>query len=124
VFAGEMADGLEALAAALSTLGKPDEAARLLAAASTWRAASKVAVPPQRQVAGEGTLERLQATLRAERFTAAWEAGQALSLEQAVAGTLELAPSAEDDREHDDEPLPISVVENIPSAVPAHQPGA
>jgi hypothetical protein len=95
-----MADGLEALSAARGVPGRPETAVRLLASATVWRATNGSRSPCSAEPPTAEALERLRATLGAERFAAAWAAGHALSLEQAIeasADALEMAPDAEDD---------------------------
>ncbi len=79
---------LEGLAAVCTSLGQAQRAARILGAARSLRMALVVPLPPRQQPEHDNQVASLRATLGASAFTAAWEAGQALSWEQAVAEAL------------------------------------
>jgi tetratricopeptide (TPR) repeat protein len=87
-YRGGIAACLEGLAG-VATVGQPDRAARLFGAAAALRAADSEPIPPADLASYEVGVARARAALAPAAFTAAWEAGQALSLEQAVALALE-----------------------------------
>jgi non-specific serine/threonine protein kinase len=86
--------GLEAAAAVLARLGQSALAVRFIAAADTAR--SEMKTPPGHRLEAhdysfEQTLAAAQEALGAETFTAAWTAGAALSLEEALAEVADFA---------------------------------
>jgi hypothetical protein len=89
-----MAECLEGLGWVAQVEGQPARAARLLGAVAAVRQATEIPlspflVPLQRQAEEGG-----RAALGAAAFAAAWAAGQALSLEEAVAFALASPPPA------------------------------
>jgi predicted ATPase len=79
-----VADGLERLASLALHEEQPQRAAGLFAAAGALRRAiGTVPVPPDRAEL-EANITAVRARLEAAEFDRAWQAGQALSLEQAV----------------------------------------
>jgi hypothetical protein len=75
---------LEELAGLLQAQGQPVQAARLFGAAAALREVLSAPSLP----AAEHALAAARAQLDADTFAAAWEAGQAMTLEQAVAEAL------------------------------------
>ena len=63
-------------------------AARLAGAAQAGREAASTALPPEQRDTHERTLAGARAALGEEAFTAAWDAGRAMSLDEAVAYAL------------------------------------
>jgi non-specific serine/threonine protein kinase len=84
----DAARGLQGMAGIAATRGDAVRAARLAAAAAGLRAAIGVQLP----ASGREKVEQIVATARVALadadFSAAWEAGQALSLEEAIADAL------------------------------------
>jgi hypothetical protein len=80
-----VSDCLDWVAALETARGRPERAARLFGAAEVqWQATGAVRFPPDR--AGyERDVAAARAQLDKERFAAAWEEGQALGFEAAVA---------------------------------------
>jgi tetratricopeptide (TPR) repeat protein len=83
-----IARALAGVAAAASIREQPPRAARLLGAATALRAAIGATADPGARVTYDRALVATRAALGEEAFAAAWAAGQALSLEQAVAEAL------------------------------------
>lgn len=75
---------LEGVAAALSR-EQPSRAVRLCGASAAARAALDAPLPPAERHAFEALLQRLTTDLGEEAFSIAWRAGQALSLDAAIA---------------------------------------
>lgn len=69
--------------------GQAEKAVRLFAAGAALRAAIHSVIDPADQSEYESKLNALRVELGAERFTAAWDEGGLLTLEQAVAAALE-----------------------------------
>jgi predicted ATPase/DNA-binding SARP family transcriptional activator len=88
-----VAAGLEGLGSALSDLGQHEAAARLYAAATALRAAIGAVREGVDQSSYERDLAAIQSAL-GEGFAAAWAAGLALSIDEAVADSLGEEPSA------------------------------
>jgi predicted ATPase/class 3 adenylate cyclase/tetratricopeptide (TPR) repeat protein len=88
---GNVPEGLEGLAEVAWARGQPERAARLLGAAEALREAIRAPLPP----ADHAEHERLVATVRAgldpATFRAAWAAGRAQSVAEAIAAALEEA---------------------------------
>jgi predicted ATPase/class 3 adenylate cyclase len=80
---------LEGLAWVAGEQGQPKQAAQLLGAAEALREASGASIPPADHAEYERTVTAVRAQLDAATFAAAWAAGRALSLEQAIAYALE-----------------------------------
>ncbi|HWQ11215.1 MAG TPA: tetratricopeptide repeat protein [Roseiflexaceae bacterium] len=81
--------GLGEAAALASFQGQAEQAARLLGAAETLREASNIPIWPDDRARYEQIVAAVRAALGDEDFAAAWSAGAALTLEQAVAEALE-----------------------------------
>jgi non-specific serine/threonine protein kinase len=80
--------GLEGMAGTASVRGQPECAARLLGAADAARRLINVPIPPSERLRYDRLVVTVRAQLDEETFAAAWAAGQALTLEQAVAEAL------------------------------------
>lgn len=83
-----MAASLGGLGRVAAMDGAHERAARLLAAADAIRKAGGVTVAPDERVDEERLLDTVRAGLGREAFAAAWAAGRALPIEQAVAEAL------------------------------------
>ena len=81
---------LQNLAAVLSARGQPERAATFCAAAQAGRPAFGGPTPPIELAAHDSLVRDLRAALGDEAFAAAWAAGQALPLEQAIEEALAL----------------------------------
>jgi len=79
---------LEGLAAVALAQKQPERAARLLGAAAALREAGRHIPYPAEQSVIEQSLAAARAAVDEATFTAAWEAGRALTQEQAVAEAL------------------------------------
>jgi tetratricopeptide (TPR) repeat protein len=79
---------LEGLAAVAGAHGQPKRAARLFGAAETMRRLINAPCPPNEQPHYERLVAVARAQLDEEEFAAAWAAGQAVPLEQAIAEAL------------------------------------
>jgi hypothetical protein len=84
------AAALVRLAGLERSLGRPERAARLLGAEAAWRASAAMygAVGPLRSPRPDRHVAALLKRLGPERFTAAWRAGQAMTLEEATGYAL------------------------------------
>jgi len=82
------ADCLGYLAQVVAAQGQPTQAAHLLGAAETLRATIGAPLPLYLRAAHDRTVAGLRAVLGDDAFAAAWAAGAALSLEQAIAEAL------------------------------------
>jgi predicted ATPase/class 3 adenylate cyclase len=82
---------IEAIGAAAAARGDGETAARLLAAADAARSAIGAALDPFEARIDEEARRRARASVSDERFAAAWDAGSALTLDDAVADALDLA---------------------------------
>jgi hypothetical protein len=91
-----IAECLEGLAAVADGTGQPDRAARLLGAAGTLREAIGAPLPPVDRPAHEAAVQATRGLLGEAAFAAAWAAGRALPLEQAVAEALAGEPVGAD----------------------------
>jgi hypothetical protein len=76
---------LEGLAAVACALGQAKRAARLCAAAATLREAIGAPLPPAQRASYERTVATARTHLDEVTFTTAWQEGQAMALEQAIA---------------------------------------
>ena len=90
---GRVAAVLERLAA-LDVDAHPERAVRLAGAAAAHRAPVGLALGAQTAGQPSRDVEVARRTLGADAFASAWAAGQAMSLEQAVADALEDPPDA------------------------------
>ncbi len=80
---------LERLAAVAMAQGQTEKAARLFGAGAALRASIRSVIDPADQPAYDSKISSLRRGLGKERFTAVWEEGGALTLEDAVAYALE-----------------------------------
>ncbi|HZT40659.1 MAG TPA: tetratricopeptide repeat protein [Chthonomonadaceae bacterium] len=69
--------------------GQPERVGRLWGAAEAIRKTTDVPMVPYLQAEHERCLAALRSTLAEEAFTSAWEQGQAMTMEQAIAYALE-----------------------------------
>jgi non-specific serine/threonine protein kinase len=79
---------LEGLATVAARQGQPVRTARLLGAAEALRQAIRSPMPLVERPAFEAAVQTARAAMGQEAFDAAWAAGQALPLEEAIAGAL------------------------------------
>jgi predicted ATPase/DNA-binding SARP family transcriptional activator len=84
-----LAGGIEALAKVAAAEGDAERAARLFGAAAALREAIDSWAPPAERTDADRGIAALRVTLGEKGFTAAWEAGRALALEDAVAYAME-----------------------------------
>jgi hypothetical protein len=84
-----LAIGIEEVAALASACGQAERALRLAAAAAGLREAIGHPLTPMEQAELESWLVPARQALSEAIYTAAWEAGQALTLEQAIAAVLD-----------------------------------
>ena len=87
---------LDGLAAVLLDVGDAEGAARLAGSAAALRGAIGVVLPPADRTDHERAVTAARRALGEADFGAAWEAGRALGLEQAVAEALAVALPAAD----------------------------
>jgi hypothetical protein len=80
--------GLEGLASVACAQGQATQAARLFGAADALRASVGTHITPAERADYERQLAAVRAQLDEPAFAAAWAAGRALSLEQAIAEAL------------------------------------
>jgi predicted ATPase/Tfp pilus assembly protein PilF/transcriptional regulator with XRE-family HTH domain len=80
---------LEGLAWVAGARGRPDQAARLGGTAAALREAQGVPLPPEERGSHDQAVQAMRAALGEEGFAAAWAAGRALPLEEAIALALE-----------------------------------
>jgi hypothetical protein len=85
----EIAVCLERLAGVACAQDQPERAARLLGAAEALRQAICAPQPPADRLGWEHSCSSVRAKLGEAMFSAAWVAGRAMTLEQAVAYALE-----------------------------------
>ena len=78
------------IARTLTLAGRPVEAVKLMAAAASIREEARAKLSAYEQTRWEGILAACQQNLGQEEYTRLWEAGRALSGEQADALALEL----------------------------------
>lgn len=79
---------IEGLAWTVGAQGQSEQAVRLLGAAEAFRDAVGAVVLPHWQAAHSSAVAAARIALGADRFTATWAAGRALSLEQAISAGL------------------------------------
>lgn len=83
-----LAESLEGLAVVAAAQGQAERVARIAGAAATIRAAIGAPLPQADRARYEQSLERARTQLDPATFALAWTAGQALTLEQAIADAL------------------------------------
>jgi ATP/maltotriose-dependent transcriptional regulator MalT len=83
-----IAEGLCGLAALATAQGRLERAARLFGAAETLRASNPALIWPAERFEIERHTDELRARLSAPIYTQLWQAGQAFSVEQAIAYAL------------------------------------
>lgn len=83
---------LDMLARVAHRLGQPERAVRLLATTAAARAAIGAQAAPVDRAIIESDLSALRTALGDGAFAGAWEAGTALSLDEAIAEALSVAP--------------------------------
>jgi predicted ATPase/DNA-binding CsgD family transcriptional regulator len=108
-----IATALEGLAAVAGMQGRPVRAARLYGFAESLRTLLDAPLPPIDRLAYQRTIAAIRAQLDEPTFLNAWAAGQALTLEEAIAEATQVQA-----REHIPPPPPPAPVE-APSASPA-----
>ncbi len=86
---GHMAEALWSLGLMAQHQGRYERAVRLIAAAATLRDSIASPLPPHERDARDRTVTWLQQSLGDELFAAAWEAGRAIGLAQAITDALE-----------------------------------
>jgi predicted ATPase/class 3 adenylate cyclase len=86
-----IAAGVAGLAGVAAQIGQPERAARWLGAATALLASIHAVLAPADQLARERDMAAVRAQLDAAAFTAAWTAGQGLTLEQAMDEACALA---------------------------------
>src|SRR5262249_26046334 len=91
-----VAQALDGLAAVASARGEPERAARLLGAAAALREVIGVTPPPAERAEHERGLAAVRAGPRPAAVAAAWAAGRALPIEQAVAEAVAIAAPGAD----------------------------
>ena len=79
-------DNLEVWGAVLARQGEPEHAATLWGAAATWRASHGLPLPPVYRADYDQARAGARSQLGEAAFAAAWEQGQALSMEHLLAG--------------------------------------
>ena len=89
------ADSATGLAASLVALHQEQEGARLLAAAAAANAELNRDLERHLQELRDGAIARARLALGEEAFAAAWERGEAVPLEQAVASARAVAADAQ-----------------------------
>jgi hypothetical protein len=82
------AEGLEQLASTVGVAGQGERAARLLGAAAALREALGAPQPAQDRADMEQAVAAVRGALGEKTWVAAFEAGQALTLEEAIAEAL------------------------------------
>jgi hypothetical protein len=86
------AEGLEGLAWSVVAQGQPDRAARLGGAAEALREVLGVPLSPDSRLGHDQALQAMDATLGERACAAAWAAGRAMPLDQAI--TLALSDTS------------------------------
>jgi predicted ATPase/DNA-binding CsgD family transcriptional regulator len=91
---GNMIDGMECLARLAAATGQPEQAIRLFGAGKALREELGYPYTPTEIAHVEPIVDRLRETLGADAFATAWEAGRALSRDEALAEaqTLRVEP--------------------------------
>jgi predicted ATPase/DNA-binding SARP family transcriptional activator len=85
-----MVEGMTELAATAASI-QPASAARLFGAEAALRAAIATPLAPVDRARYDRALAEIQARLTLDEFSAAWNEGQALSMEQAIASAMNLS---------------------------------
>ncbi|HEY8746120.1 MAG TPA: tetratricopeptide repeat protein, partial [Chloroflexota bacterium] len=80
--------------AAVATIGRPERAARLFAAAEAHLEAMDTRMQPPDLAQHQRNVADVRAALGEQAFQQAWEEGRTMSLEQALAYVQEMAPAA------------------------------
>jgi hypothetical protein len=88
-----IAAGLESWARLAAAERDPEGAVRLIGAAEALRKKITMPLPPIEQPEQTQVLEAARASLGEQGFAAAWEAGRAMTWEQAVASALQEEPA-------------------------------
>jgi hypothetical protein len=83
--------GLEVMGGVKVAQGQPERATRLLGAGEAWLDLAKQEIGPPERGEHDGYITAARAALGDAAFDAAWAAGQALTLEQAVDEALQPA---------------------------------
>jgi predicted ATPase/transcriptional regulator with XRE-family HTH domain len=83
-----IANGLEGMAGIATFSEQPQRAARLFGAAEMLRTAANIPLPPVMRAEYDQAVAAIRAQLDESTFAAAWAAGRALTLEQAIAEAL------------------------------------
>ena len=99
-----IAYSLEAFASLAVAEGQPERAARLWGAAEALREAIHAPLPPNEREQYARDLAAVRATLGEEAFSAAWAAGRAMTIEQAMEYALEKTDTREAGRRKDRPP--------------------
>jgi DNA-binding CsgD family transcriptional regulator len=87
-----IANSLEILAEIISAQGNVLDAARLWAAAAALREAMGVQLPPTDQVHAQQIITTTRAHVDRRSWTAAWDAGRGMAIDQAVSAALQGTP--------------------------------
>jgi len=114
-FKEEVASGLEGLAGVVAAQGVDQWAAHLWGAATTVRDAIGVPMPPLERVDYERTLAAARLRLGEKAWALAWEEGQAMTPEQALAFQAELPASTQAT------PLPLRSSPAFPDGLTARE---
>jgi len=80
---------LTGLAGVVAAQSQPERAARLLAAVEAWYVMNNAQLEPADRADYDRILAEVRAQLGEDAFAAAWEAGRALPLEQAIEEALD-----------------------------------
>jgi non-specific serine/threonine protein kinase len=83
-----VAEGLESLAWVAAARGQPQRAAQMGGAAQALREVLGVPLPAEQRAGHDQAVQAMRAALGEEGFAAAWTAGRALPLEDAIAIAL------------------------------------
>jgi predicted ATPase/class 3 adenylate cyclase len=86
---------LAGLASIAAASGQPERAARLFGVAEALRESAGILLPPVQRADYEHDVTAARAQLNEATFAAAWAAGRALSVEQAIAEALRVAQEAQ-----------------------------
>jgi non-specific serine/threonine protein kinase len=90
---GNVCTCVEVLAGLLVELGRPEQGAHLIGAAAALRQSIGTPVPVNELPRYDADVAAARAALSAEAFTAAWRAGEATSLREAVSGVAWMPPA-------------------------------